>query len=421
MSISRSTLVLALLPLAVISSGCEGPTGIGVGGSGPEGGPTWAEDVAPILMDNCARCHREGGIAPFSIVTYEEAKSLAGAIKGSTQARTMPPENLDNSGDCNTYADARWLTDEQIATLAAWADNGAPEGDAAKAPPPPPPPGEVLGKSLTIDMGVSYTPNASVTDDYRCFIVDPGLTKDQFLTAYQVKPGEPRVVHHLILFAIFSDAAEQEATALDAADPAPGYTCYGGSGVSSSRFVAGWAPGADATYHPAGTGIRLQANRRLVMQIHYNLANGSFPDRTTIDLALKDSVAKEASITRVAAKGINLPPGQPLVSVTGQTNVPANKGTLTIYGVAPHMHGRGKTQDAWYEGPDGTKTCLSKVTDWNFHWQRFANYAAPLTLKAGGTLGVTCGYDTSHDTKTVVGGEGSDDEMCIDFMYVTQE
>lgn len=188
--------------------------------------------------------------------------------------------------------------------------------------------------------------------------------------------------------------------------------------MASARFVAGWAPGGGPTYYAEGTGVRLSAGRKMVMQVHYNLANGAFPDRTTIDLALADSVPKEATITRVAAKNINLPPGQALVTVNGQAQVPGS-GEYTIWGVAPHMHTRGKTQDAWYD-LDGTKTCLSKVPDYNFHWQSFVQYATPVKITGGGTLGITCGYDTSHETMTITGGEGTDDEMCIDFLYMTK-
>lgn len=424
MPISRRSILAAALPLAALA--CNGPTGAnaGDGGSGGSGGggvassPTWSEDVAPVVMKACANCHLPGGIAPFSLVTYADASPLAGAIKAAVSARTMPPENVDNTGVCNTYSDARWLTDDEIALFSAWADAGAPEGDPAKAPAPPGAPAGLTDKSLTLDMGVTYTPDPSLTDDYRCFIVDPGLASDKFLTGYQVIPGDQRVVHHLILFALDSASAEQQAEAADAADPADGYPCFGGPGALPSRFVAGWAPGGDATHFAPGTGIRLSAGRKMVMQIHYNLANGSFPDRTRADLALASNVEKEATITRVAAHGFTLPAGSDLTTVTGQVPVPGLKGPFTIWGVAPHMHTRGKTLDASYT-LNGQTTCLTRVNNWNFHWQGFSSLAQPLSLPAGGTLNVTCGYDTSHDTMPVSNGEGTDDEMCIDFLYVT--
>jgi hypothetical protein len=156
----------------------------------------------------------------------------------------------------------------------------------------------------------------------------------------------------------------------------------------------------------------------MVMQIHYNLANGAFADRTTVDLALADSVLKEATISQVSANGFSLPPGQALVAVNGQLQAPTGNGTFTVWGVGPHMHQRGRTLDAWYEA-GGKKTCLSKVTDWNFHWQGLATLSQPLTLEYGGMASIICGYDTLKDTMPILNGEGTGDEMCINFFYVT--
>src|SRR6185295_91059 len=123
-------------------------------------------------------------------------------------------------------------------------------------------------KSVTLDMGLTYTPDPEHTDEYRCFIVDPALGADRFLTAFQVKPGDQRVVHHVILFSLDTAAAEQQATAQDTADSLGGYPCFGGPGAAPSRFIAGWAPGSGPTRYAEGTGVRLFSGRKLVMQVH---------------------------------------------------------------------------------------------------------------------------------------------------------
>ncbi|MFO0761819.1 MAG: hypothetical protein U0359_35590 [Byssovorax sp.] len=419
-----SSIVAPAFALALALPACspavgEHPSTSEVVPGGVEGQPTYAEDIAPIVMKNCVTCHQPGGIAPFSLLTYAEVSAAAGSIKQQTATRAMPPFNPDNSGDCNTFEDARWLTDEEIALIGAWVDAGAPEGDPDKAPPPPDPPAGLEDKSVTLDMGVSYLPDASLSDEYRCFIVDPGLDHDRFLTGYEVKPGDARVVHHLILFSLDSDEAEKQAADLDTADKKDGYQCFGGPGVLDSRFLVGWAPGGGPTHYAKDTGIRLNAGRKLVMQVHYNLANGSYPDRTTMDLALADSVAKEATITRVSAKNIVLPPGESLVEASGALTIPAAAGKVTVWGVAPHMHTRGKTMDVSYS-KDGKTTCVVKVPRWDFHWQSFARYTTPLVAEGGGKLDITCGYDTSKETKTITSGEGTEDEMCINFLYVTR-
>jgi len=413
----------ALTALTVLAaSACDPVVGEHTSTSTPgdlTAGPTYTEHVAPILVKSCASCHQPGGIAPFSLLTYDNARDAAGAIKASTATRAMPPFNLDNSGDCNTYEDARWLDEAEIKTLADWVDAGSPEGDPAKAPPSPDAPAGLEDKSVTLDMGLSYLPDQTLDDDYRCFIVDPEIDADRFLTGFEVKPGDKRVVHHLILFSLDTDAAEEQATKLDQADGEEGYRCFGGPGVTDARFMAGWAPGGGATHYAKDTGIRLFAHRKLVMQLHYNLANGAFPDRTTMDLALAESVAKEATISRVAAKNINLPPGQTRVEAKGTLKIPAALGSVTVWGVAPHMHTRGTTMDV-SSTSGGKSTCVVAVPRWNFHWQSFSRYETPLTLPAGSQVAITCGYDTSKETKTITSGESTEDEMCINFLYVTR-
>ncbi|WP_170319733.1 hypothetical protein [Polyangium spumosum] len=421
---------------AVLAAACGGGGGAGTSGEIPPDAtipvldptcgvevivsqtPTYAEDVAPILMKNCANCHVEGGIAPFPLLTFEQASPLAGLIADRTTAREMPPFNPNNCGHCNKFQDARWLTTKEIATISAWAEGGAPPGDLAKAPPPPEPPKGLTDTNLTIDTGVTYTPDGSKIDDYRCFVVDPGIPTDKFLTAYEVLPGDPRVVHHVIAFALDTAEAEAQAEALDAAEPGPGYTCYGGSGVSASRFVVGWAPGGGPTRYPAGTGLRLPGGRKMVVQVHYNLAGGAFPDQTRIATVVADSVDKEASIQRVAANGINLPPGQPMTAVTNEETIPAQIPEVTVWGVAPHMHGAGKTMYVENE-LDGQKQCLVEVSNWDFHWQSFSMYETPPKVKGGSTTRITCGYDTTGRDTVTTQGEGTEDEMCIAFFYIT--
>jgi hypothetical protein len=378
--------------------------------------PTYAEVVAPILMKNCANCHIAGGIAPFPILTYEDAKPLAGLIADRTTAREMPPYNPNNCGHCNTFQDAKWLTSEEIATISAWAKAGAPSGDLSKAPAPSAPPEGLTEANGTWDMGVSYTPNAKVTDDYRCFLVDPKLTADEFITGYEVIPGDPRVVHHVIAYTLETANAEAEAEALDAQDATPGYECYGGPGVNS-RFTIGWAPGGGPTRLPATTGLRVPGNRKLVFQIHYNLVGGPFPDQTKIKVNMAPSVQKEARIEKIAAGNINVPPNQTLFEVSNDTLVPANAGTVTLWGVAPHMHQAGRTMKITAKGSQDQ--CLLDVGNWDFHWQSLNMYENPLTVQGGDSISITCGYNTMGRSTATTGGEGTEDEMCMGFFYVT--
>ncbi|MFT3843228.1 MAG: hypothetical protein QM723_39960 [Myxococcaceae bacterium] len=393
------------------------------GGSKPGPPPateavSYHRDVAPILARSCLGCHVEGGLAPFPLATYAQVKAQAAAIKSATQSRTMPPWHVDNSGACQQYVDARWLTGDELATLSQWADDGAPEG-AALPPPTPRALTALTEVTTTLELGLDYTPAGNGSDDYRCFIVDPAIGADAFLTAYQVNAGQPREVHHVLLFGLTDPDAETQAQMLDAAEPGPGYTCFGGPRVDSGFSVlAGWAPGAGATFYPQGTGVRLSGGHKVVMQVHYNLANGAAPDRTTVALTLKPSVDHEAMVLGLADTGLDLPPH--LASITqGMTTTLTGTDTYHVLGVFPHMHTLGRTMRV--ERARGASTeCLVDVPHWDFHWQQFYFYQQPFDVVPGDAVTLECGFDTSSSDTEVKWGEGTSDEMCLAGFYVTK-
>lgn len=399
--------------------GGSGSAGSGAGSTGAGAGynttdPGWWEDVAPIVYANCVSCHQEGGIAPMPLISYEDALVVAPIMAASVESRMMPPWGVDNSGDCNTFEDARWLKDEEIAVIRAWVDDGMPEGDPQNAPELP---GELPGLEQvthTLDSGVDYEPDGSIDDDYRCFVVDPGISQDMFLTAYEVKPGDERVVHHVILYALDASATA-EAEQLDAADPRPGYSCFGGSEVGG-EFVAGWAPGTPPTRYPEGTGPRLRAGAKIAMQIHYNLLNGVWSDRTTVDLTLSDD-AREALILPIADYSLSLPPGMDSVTESDTTQNPSPI-PVTVYGVFPHMHQLGR-QMRVVTRRGAEEICMVDVPNWDFNWQQFYLYDEPITVMPGDELEISCTYNTEGKTQTTTWGEGTQDEMCINFFYLT--
>lgn len=371
------------------------------------------EDVEPILQANCVGCHRTGGIAPFSLETYEDALPVRDSIKAATADRRMPPWNPDNSGSCNTYENARWLSDDEIARIGAWADGGGPEGNPANAPTPQPSPTPIRVDAVA-EMSVSYTPSTAVSDEYRCFVVDPGIPSTRYVTAHSVLPGDDRVVHHVVFFALDS-AGEAQAVALDAQDSPEGYPCVGGSLVDGARQIGTWAPGEAASRFPAGTGIRLDGGRRMVMQLHYNTQQGTFPDRTRIELELEQSVAREAAVYAVANTDLYLPPGEPSITSSLEVDVPA---AATVHGIFPHMHGLGRTLRAEYDRA-GATNCMMDVPRWDWNWQGTAFFEAPVSLLPGDVVRLSCNYDTQGQTDVTTWGEGTEDEMCVMILYLT--
>lgn len=400
----------------VASSSDDDSPGEDTPGGDPDDAVTYHRDVAPILYRHCVTCHVDGGIAPFPLLSYGDAAAVGGLMQYATAMRMMPPFPVDNTGACNTYRDARWLGDDEIATIGRWVEGGMVEGEPPASPPVAPVVGGLDRITGTIDIGATYTPNASLSDEYRCFVLDPPSVTDTFVTAYHVRPGDPRMVHHVVLFALDTDAAESAAEARDAGEAGSGYTCFGAAGVPS-RTVGAWAPGGGPTLHPAGSGIRLTGGRKVVMQVHYNMANGVFPDRTAIDLTLDDQVGDEARIAGMFTTDIALAPRQSAVVVEADDSLGGGTGTVRVWGVFPHMHTRGTALrlDAMDTG-----ACLVDVPRWNFHWQSLYFFDQPLTVSADELMHIRCEYDTSADSQPIGWGEGTDDEMCGAGLYVTR-
>lgn len=385
----------------------------------PSDGIVYYGQVDALLNQNCVTCHSASAdrLAPFSLATYDDAVAAANdqAVSFAVMTRQMPPYFANNDGSCGNY-DTKWLTDSEIQTLVSWFNGDHPAGDVARASPPPATLPSLPRVDATLDPGASYAPPASAgTDLYRCFLVDPALAADAFLIGDAVHPGNVSLVHHVIVFGLADEAAENAALALDAADSELGYECFGGPGVDSASFLTGWAPGQGALMFPADTGVRVKGGRKLIMQVHYNLLNlgvDASPDRTTVDLLFAPSVAHEAQIASVRGD-VDLPPRDPDALATGTRKLPA--APLKLWGSALHMHTRGTQAEVETGG-----ACLIKLDQWSFHWQHFYWNAQPVPLAASSQIKVTCHYDTGNDTGPVVWGEKTTDEMCLAYLYLTQ-
>ncbi|AKF06514.1 hypothetical protein [Sandaracinus amylolyticus] len=329
----------------------------------------------------------------------------------------MPPFLADNSGECHTWRDARWLTDREIATLAAWDEQGEPEGDPATPPPTVPPLPELTGTVSMIQTEV-YTPDDSSTDDYRCFVVD-GPDATTFLTGYEVHPGNAPIVHHVIVYAPTNADAANEARQLDANEAGPGYTCFGASNVNAFPVVL-WAPGGGATTFPEGTGVELTGGLPLIIQVHYNLLAGNEPDQTSVELQTAPS-ATRARIIPLGDYDMSIGPRMSSVSTsetvdlsdfTRGINLP-----ITIYGMFPHMHTLGRQLQVDHIANAGAEQCLIDVPRWDFNWQLAYFYEEPIRISSLDSMRITCTYDTSERDETVTWGEGTQDEMCLNFFY----
>jgi hypothetical protein len=423
-------------------TGSAGSVGIdagvaGAAGSSMDGGPaydvgpvTYYHDVQPIIQQHCQMCHVTNGIAPFALQSYDDARQTAAMMAAATSQLVMPPWMPAQS--CGDFRDERVLTPQEIATIGAWSQQGAPAGDPASAPQVTPNLGPDLGTpSATLDPGADYHPNDALTDDYHCTLIDPALTTAQDLIGFNVHPGSTATVHHVLLFAVTSDklAAVQ---AKDAAEAGPGWTCFGGTGVDATPVVGGWVPGSGATAFPAPTGIHLAAGTQIVMQIHYNLLTVKHvTDRTTADLFYSPTpiLAKNlAAITPVANTTFVIP-ANTIKTVSADYPITGTY-SFNLWGVVPHMHLHGTEIKVQVEHADGSATCAVDIPKWNFHWQQFYYYEQPMKVVPGDTVHVDCTFDNLAADEPIINGaqmtsaplrwgEKTTDEMCLNYLYFT--
>ncbi|HEU0030085.1 MAG TPA: hypothetical protein VFQ53_05605 [Kofleriaceae bacterium] len=385
----------------------------------PPAGLTFYEDVAPLLAKHCVGCHRPDGAAPFSLITADDVLAVDALIPDMVTTRQMPPWGADNSGACNTFRDARWMTDGEIATIVDWLAGDRALGDPALAPALPPLPPGLSRVDATAAMPVAYTPDAALDDDYRCFIVDPGIASDAFLTGFEVRPGEPAIVHHILMFQLDTAAAETTVADLDAQTAGPGYTCFGGVGAAAS-LLGVWAPGVRAATYPEGTGLAVKGGRKIVLQIHYHRGAMPLADQTAVDLRLEPTVPEPSFLYLLAAPDLYVPPGQASFTTTNQYQLPGFLGTYNVWGVFPHMHTLGRTLRVEVDHA-GQPQCMVDVPRWDFNWQQGYFYDGPPKIAGGGDmLRISCTHDTTSRTEPVTWGEGTNDEMCLAFMYVSQ-
>jgi hypothetical protein len=404
--------VVALVALAACGGEDEaGPT------------PTFYRDVEPIVMTRCAGCHRAGGIAPFAFGSYEDARARASTIADLVERRVMPPWPPSERGVPLRHS--RALTEDEVGTIVRWAKGGAPEGDPADhrehAPELP-----AVRSDLAVEMSEPYLPNPARHDDYRCFVVDPGLTETRWLTGYDLMPGTPGV-HHVILFLVLEEGFER-LDALEAEDPGEGYTCFGASGVEDAgsglfppvRVLGGWAPGSGATPLPPGTGIELPPRSRLVMQVHYNTQRSVEPDLTRAVLELAESGAGllPAVLFPVLNDEFSVPPGATDHVVERRATAGATIFPGTLHGAFPHMHLHGKSISVGIRR-GGAETLLVDIPRWDFHWQGGYQFVTPEPIRTGDVVELRCVFDNVAGTVPLTWGEGTEDEMCLAFLYLT--
>ena len=382
---------------------------------------TYAHDVAPILARNCETCHRTGQIGPMPLTSYTQAAAWRGDIKKWTSDRQMPPWKADpGAGD---FQDSRRLSNHDVATLAKWADAGAPQGDPRLIPAPPHfRDGWPLGQpDLVLQPSRPYHLEADGSDVYRCYVIPTDFAHDRYISAVDVQPGNRAVVHHVIAFIDGSGASAN----LDGHEKEPGYTSFGGVGFTPTGSLGGWAPGMTAHALPDGVATAVPAGARIVLQVHYHKDGKPETDFSRIGLYFaRTEVQKTLHIIPVI-HGLDIPAGDAHYTVS-TLGVPSPV-DFHLLAVTPHMHLLGRKMALTAILPGGTKVPLISVSDWDFNWQATYFYKKPIAFPKGTRVLMTATYDNSvHNPrnpnsppKTTTWGEQTTDEMCIAFLHST--
>lgn len=398
---------------------------------------TYQRDIRPLMDRYCVDCHVEGSTAPFTLSTWTEVEPLAPLIASAVQQRRMPPFGMDPG--CRPLQGAMWLDDNELAAFAAWQAGGYAQGDPADYVPGTSvlPPAQDLGEpDLTFSHAEGYAPNPARPDDYRCLVLGAPLEEEFLVSGTEVVPDQLDLVHHVIIFAA-PPGSEQALAELERQDDAPGFNCFGDAGLDGASFIAGWVPGqAGADALPEGAVMRVPQGSQFIMQMHYNIAGrdpgASLPrDRTSLRLwSFPDDQTPHTLLTSLPVYdlAIDIAPGDPASQHTSEH-------TLAIDGVVvgngPHMHLLGSKLRTELVRPDGSVQCLSDVQRWDFDWQLNYSYApgAEVPISATDRVRITCEYDNSEGNQPSINGQreapqrvqwgdGSRDEMCLDYLLV---
>jgi peroxiredoxin len=369
--------------------------------SEPMGDITYSKHIAPLFQEHCEKCHREGQVAPFALTDYSEIVGWTETIREVIDEGRMPPWHA--SPDHGEFFNDARLPDEAKSLISQWIDNGAPEGDPADLPPkreyaegwriPTP--------DVVYSLPEAFEVPAKGTVPYKYFVLDPGFTEDQWIKAAEALPGNPAVVHHLILFYIPPDKK----------DPGPGDALF--------NSIAAFAPGMPPQVFRDSHCRRIPAGSKLVFQVHYT-PNGSVQkdiSKAGLVFADKAEIQKEVLVNAVFNFAFRIPPGAADFPLEAAHRF---EDDMELYSLTPHMHLRGKAFRFEAVYPDGNRETLLDVPHYDFNWQNTYLLAEPKPMPAGTELRCYARYDNSADnpvnpdpTKPVMWGDQTWEEMLV--------
>jgi hypothetical protein len=364
--------------------------------------PTYNKDIAPLLFEKCATCHRPGEVAPFSLMTYQDASKRAALIAAVTKSRYMPVWKPEPG--FGKFQHERRLTDEQIAMLGAWAKGGAPEGSPKDKPTPP-----------TFAEGWQAGEPALVLKAGNGFDV----AADSYIKTAEFRPGNRRVVHHGVIYVDETGAARK----LAAASGNGSYPCFGGPRVASTGLLSGWAPGTIAEAGDPQLSIPVKKGTDLVLQIHYHPSGKPETDTSSVGVTYSGPPSKGRTSLLMVNTNIDIAPGDSNYLVKSTLTLPQDVDVSAIF---PHAHWLCKDMKVDAHLPDGEVKHLVWIKDWDFNWQGGYRYETPIHLPKDTRVELAYTFDNSEkNTRNpsnpparVTFGEQTTDEMAVAFLTV---
>jgi len=375
---------------------------------------TFNKDVAPIVFEQCTICHRPGGAGPFALLTYEDVKARARQIVAVTERRYMPPWKPEPG--YGEFAATRRLSDEQVAVIRQWVEEGMLRGDPGALSPLPAWSGtwRYGEPDLVVSMPQPYTLRPDGPDMFRTFVLPVPTSVGRYVKAWEFRPGNSRVVHHATIQIDATDASRR----LDEQDPDPGYE---GLVPHSARppdgYFLDWAPGH--TPYLAGEGMAwpLAQASDLVMMVHLRPSGRVEQVQVSIGLYFSDTPpTRIPAMVRLTRQSLDIPPGEQAYRVGDSYTLPVD---VDAYAVQPHAHYLAREAKVRARLPDGTTRWLLLIKDWDFDWQDVYRFATPVFLPAGSTVAAEWTYDNSAENprnphnppKRVTYGQQTSNEM----------
>jgi hypothetical protein len=366
---------------------------------------TFNKDVLPILQRECQVCHRPGEIGPMPFLTYEGTRPWAKSIKVAVLSKKMPPWFADPK--YGHFTNERRLSESEIATLVAWANNGAPEGD------PKDKPGQVafregwnIRPDLVFKFPKPFPIPAKGTIEYTYITVSAPFKEDTWVVAGEVRPSDRAHVHHVVANVRPKGSKWMVQSQLGSEPYAPGPTrnqdlikaAGGNPAVLDNEFLVGYVPGMEAQRFDIDNSAKLiPAGADIVFEVHYTTNGVAGEDQSMVGLELAKAPPKRRFMSIAAAQtNLTIPPGDP--NAEAKATLRFAQPVDFVY-MQPHMHLRGKDMkiDAHY--PTGEQETLLDVPRYDFNWQIVYYEKTPLHLPRGTTLELTAHWDNSLNNK----------------------